>query len=107
LGQEITMSAPRKTYGEMNADELATATAKYDKPFGGWDEFKPMTAADRLQHQRARRPGRPKVGRGAKRVMITVEKGLLKAADDYAKRIGMSRSELVANGIRSIMSRAS
>jgi len=101
------MSKPRKPYGTMNAAELAAATAKYDRPFGGWDEFKPLTPADRRLHQQARRRGRPKVGRGAKRVMITVEMGLLKAADDYARRIGMSRSELVASGIRSVLPKAS
>ena len=101
------MSKSHKPYGKMNAAELASATAKYDRPFGGWDEFKPMTAADRRLHQRARRRGRPKIGRGAKRVMITVEMGLLKAADDHAKKIGISRSELVANGIRSILPKAS
>jgi len=100
------MDMPRKPYGKMDAAELAAATARYDRPFGGWEEFKPMTTADRRMHQQARRRGRPKVGRGAKRVMITVEKGLLKAADDYAKRVGMSRSELVANGIRSVLPKA-
>ncbi len=101
------MSSSRKPYGKMNAAELAAATAKYDEPFGGWNEFKPTTTADRRMHKQARGRGRPKVGHGAKRVMITVEKGLLKAADDYAKRIGMSRSELVANGIRSVLPKAS
>ena len=99
------MNKTRKPYGKMNAAELAAATARYDRPFGGWDEFKPLTEGDRKLHRRAR--GRPKVGRGAKRVMITVEMGLLKEADDYAKRIGMSRSELVASGIRSVLPKAS
>ena len=100
------MRNARKPYGKMNAAELAAATAKYDQPFGGWDEFKPMTASDRRLHRQARRRGRPKVGGGAKRVMITVEMGLLKAADDFAKRSGISRSELVASGIRSILPKA-
>jgi hypothetical protein len=105
--RETTMKKARERYGKMNAAELAAATAKYDRPFGGWDEFKPITASDRRMHQQARRRGRPKIGDGAKRVMITVEMGLLKAADDYARRSGMSRSELVANGIRSILPKAS
>ena len=100
------MDKALKPCGKMNAVELAAATAKYDAPFGGWDEFKPMSAADRQLHQQARRRGRPKVGRGAKRVMITVEGGLLKAADDYAKRLGMSRSEFIASGIRSMLPKA-
>lgn len=86
------MTKQPKPFGQMNTTELAAATAKYDKPFGGWDEFKPLTARDRQLHRQARRRGRPKVGRGAKRVMVTVELGLLKEADAHAKRLGMSRS---------------
>jgi len=97
------MKKQSKTYSQMNAIELAAATAKYDMPFGGWEEFKPLTSGDRRIHRQARRRGRPKVGRGAKRVMVTVELGLLKEADAHAKRIGMSRSELIANGIRSML----
>lgn len=92
-----------KPFGQMNATELATATQKYDKPFGGWDEFKPLTARDRAIHRAARKRGRPKVGRGAKRVMITMEMNLLKEADARAKRLGISRSELIANSIRSTL----
>ena len=47
----------------------------------------------------ARRRGRPKVGQGAKRVQITVEQGLLKRADAYAKRFGMTRAQLIAKGL--------
>jgi hypothetical protein len=57
---------PRKPYGKMNTAQLAAATAKYDQPFGGWGEFKPMTAADRRLHQKARRQPRRKHGCGAK-----------------------------------------
>jgi hypothetical protein len=93
----------KKPFSQMNTQELAAATRKYDKPFGGWDEFKPLTAQDKRLHQQPRRRGRPKVGQGAKRVMVTVELGLLKQADAQAKRLGMTRSEFVANGIRSLL----
>jgi hypothetical protein len=97
------MSKQTKPYTRMNAAELAAATAKYDKPFGGWDEFKPLTAHDRQVHREPRRRGRPRIGQGAKRVMITVEMDLLKQADARAKRLGISRSELIANSIRSTL----
>ena len=87
----------------MNASDLAAAAAKYDKPFGGWDEFKPLTARDRELHRQARKRGRPTVGKGATRVMITVELTLLKQADTRAKRLGISRSKLIADSIRSTL----
>ena len=47
------------------------------------------------------RGGRPKHGKnGTQIVSVTVEKGLLRKADSYAKRHGMKRSELVAISLR-------
>jgi hypothetical protein len=59
---------------------------------------KPLTAADRKLHARARkRMGRPMLGKaGTKIVSVTVERGLLSQADAYAKSHGMKRSELFA-----------
>ncbi len=98
------MSKRTKTYNKMNADELlAAATAKYDKPFGGWDEFKPLTAHDRQLHRQARGRGSSKVVKDTKRVMITMEMSLLKRADAKAKRLGVSRSKLISDSIQSIL----
>jgi hypothetical protein len=99
------MSKARKPYSQMTTAELAEATRKYDAPFGGWDEFKPLTPKDRALHRKARR-GRPKVGKGAKRVLVTMERTLLKQADDYAKQAGLSRSQLIAQGVQTILARS-
>ena len=46
-----------------------------------------------------RKAGRPVVGKGAKLVAVTIEKGLLKRADAYAKAHGLKRTELIARGL--------
>jgi hypothetical protein len=90
----------------MTAEQLARATKKYEAPFGGWEEFKPLTAKDRQIHRLARRRGRPRIGRGAAKVYISMEKDLLKEADSYARKHGMSRSELIATGVRAVIGSA-
>jgi hypothetical protein len=67
-------------------------------------ETRPLTASERAQFERARRPvGRPKIGGGAKVVAVTLEKGLLKKVNAYAKDHGMKRAEMIARGLRLVM----
>jgi hypothetical protein len=49
------------------------------------------------------RRGRPRVGLGAEKIRISVERGLLRAADAFAKQNGLTRSELVARGLRTVL----
>lgn len=61
----------------------------------------------RLEVERKLRArGRPKVGKGAQRIMVTVERGLLSEADAFAKRRQMSRSQLIAEGLKQVMRKA-
>jgi len=85
----------------MTAEELDAEVVRFDResPVG-----KPLTAPQKAQHRRAKgRVGRPVVGKGAERVTITMERGLLRAADRFARKTKMSRSELIAKGIRVVM----
>lgn len=64
-------------------------------------EMKPLTAEQRREEQRARRKaGRPKVGAEAEKLRISMEGGLLKKVDAYAKKAGISRSKLIADSLR-------
>ena len=66
-----------------------------------------LNAGDKKRWKRFQaKLGRPRVGRGTKAVSLTVEKGLLHEADAFARRNGMSRSELVARGLRAFIDRA-
>jgi hypothetical protein len=81
--------------------------AKLDReiPFA---ESRPLTAAQRGQWTRMQKQlkaGRPKVGEGAKIVPVSIERGLLREADAFAKRHKLKRSELVARGLRLAMQR--
>jgi hypothetical protein len=75
-------------------------------------ESRPLTARERkdwnafrakaLKHRRA---GRPKIGKGSAVVSVSIEKGLLKEVDAYAKANGLNRSELFIQGLRSVIGR--
>ena len=88
-------------YNEMAAEELDAEVARFDResPTG-----MPLTAAQKAQHRRAKRKvGRPVVGKGSQRLTITMERGLLRQADKLARLSKMSRSELIAKGLRVVI----
>ena len=63
-----------------------------------------MTPADtRALTRAARKGGRPRIGAGAQRINITVERTLLKKADAYARKRGLTRAALVAEGLGRIL----
>jgi len=70
-------------------------------------DIRPLTPAMRRQWQAARRAGKKRPGRPRKDprlksriVPISIEPKLLAAVDEYAKSAGVSRSRLVAEGLR-------
>jgi len=88
----------------MNRKQLKEATREYDR------EFIPTTPLTdtmkkRLREAKARR-GRKPIGQGSKRILITVERGLLQEADSFAHRQGVSRSELIAKGLKTILAKS-
>jgi metal-responsive CopG/Arc/MetJ family transcriptional regulator len=46
------------------------------------------------------------VGRGAKRINISMERGLLDSADEFAKQKGITRARLIAESVRAFRRRA-
>src|SRR5712691_7410939 len=74
-------------------------TAPYDREMVV-DEFGPLTGAARERWLRARRKrGRPRRGKGAKVISVTVEKGLLARSDSLARDLGPSRAGLIKRGL--------
>lgn len=68
---------------------------------------RPLNARERVLWQRCKRKaGRPKIGRGTTNVSVSLEKSLLREADRYARRHGMSRSQLIAQGVRALIGSA-
>lgn len=103
------MSKRKQSYYErfmaMSDADRDAEVAQYDKE--DLSPPKPLTKAGRELHRKAKLRGRPKVGKGAKRVMVSVERGLLKKADGYAKGRGLSRSELIAHALQTVLGKAS
>jgi len=64
----------------------------------------PLRPQDRRALARAaHRAGRPRIGAGAQRINITVEHTLLSHADAYARKHGLSRAALVAEGLMRVL----
>jgi hypothetical protein len=96
-----SLAKPR--FEKMKAHELAEATERYGREMVV-DEFKPMGAAARRRWERARRkPGRPKRGKGAKVISVSVERELLSRSDDLARNLGVSRSSLIERGLKAVL----
>ena len=96
-----------KPFASMTADEKEQLSKELDKGLKK-SELQPVTAADIARWERARAKaglppyrgrGRPKVGQGSERINVTVERGLLKRADAYAKANDVTRAELIARGL--------
>jgi hypothetical protein len=93
----------RKPYWEMNKEELAAATAEFNREFIA-DEFgdPPPEALARLRRSDAKR-GRPRIGNGVKVISLSVEQGLLARADRLAKKLKISRAQLVRRGLEAVL----
>jgi hypothetical protein len=84
-----------KPYSQMNAAELAEATKHYDKMV--IDKTQPLSLKERKLWEQAKRGrGRPKIGKGAKKISISLEGDLLHKADALARKKGLNRSELIS-----------
>lgn len=93
--------------GRMTAEELDADVAQFDQEFIA-DQARPLTPAMRKRWQQTQRsPGRPRVGKGAKRVLVSIEQGLLERADALAKSRHMTRSALFSRGVREMLAKAS
>ncbi len=49
---------------------------------------------------------RPRIGKGVKRINISMEMGLLSTADRFARKHGMTRARLIAESVQAFMSGA-
>ncbi|MBC7785086.1 MAG: ribbon-helix-helix protein, CopG family [Burkholderiales bacterium] len=89
-------------YNKMSATDLERATEKFDAEFVA-DHSRALTPQEKKRHQLARRPGRPRIGQGAEKIRISMERDLLKKVDAHAARRKQSRSQLIAEAVASMM----
>lgn len=98
--------SPIESFIALSDVEKDAQVARYES---GTDpkDWRPLSLLQRKQWARIRRKsGRPMVGKGAKIVPVSIERGLLKEADSFAKRHKLKRSQMVAQGLRLVMQKA-
>ncbi|MGA2233528.1 MAG: hypothetical protein ABSH22_21695 [Tepidisphaeraceae bacterium] len=95
----------------MNARELAEATKEFDGELPVGRDGLPGRAPNAIEKHQwnrvKRKMGRPKIGNGVKRVMISLESGLLRQSDGFARKHHLSRSQMISAGLRRLMSESS
>jgi hypothetical protein len=80
--------------------------ARFDSGEVPLSQSRPLNASDRkLWKQIKRGLGRPKIGRGAAIVPISIERGLLDEVDAFARAHRLKRSQMVVEGLRLVMRR--
>ena len=90
-------------YEKMTARELNAEAAEFDAEMI-ITKSKPLTAEERAWWERVRRqPGRPRRGRGAKVISVSVEQELLARTDVLAKTLGISRALLIQRGLKAVL----
>lgn len=95
-----------KPLWEMSTRELRDATRLFDDP-AHHPKAMPVTAADRAEHVRARRRGRPRIGQGAARIQLTMERTLLGRVDAQAQAQGLTRAQFLARAAERELAKAS
>lgn len=87
----------------MTAVDLVEAVAEFDRELIA-DTFGPPGAHAKTRWQRAKRArGRPKRGKGAKVISVSVERSLLERSDALAHRMELTRAEFIARGLRAML----
>ena len=67
-------------------------------------ESRPLNAAERARWKRVKnKVGRPRVGKGVKTIALSIERGLLERADAYAGKHGISRAQVIAQGLLGLL----
>jgi hypothetical protein len=71
------------------------------------EDGEPLNDEDLRLHRRAGiRPGRPRIGLGAKRINISMEQRLLKKADRFARKHKITRAKLIAESVKAYIAGA-
>jgi hypothetical protein len=102
-----TPAKARRANGALDPQLVAEAAADYGSEMA-IDQFRPLDEAARSRWDQARRkPGRPRRGKGARVISVSVERDLLSRSDLLAKHLGVSRAGLIERGLRAVLAAAS
>jgi hypothetical protein len=99
-----------KSYSKMTVAELEKASSEFETtPYQPQFAKPPANLKrrhDRLLRKIRHQRGRPVVGAGAQRIQVTMERGLLQQVDAFARSHHLTRSQLLAQCVASILSGA-
>jgi hypothetical protein len=99
----MTRKLTKKPYWEMTTEELAEATAEFDEEFV-IDRCTPLTPEQRARWEAAKRKlARPKADGREKTVSVLLDKDLLARSDALARKMGLTRSSLIARGLKAVL----
>jgi len=88
----------------MSDQQRKLEVAEFDK-----EDLRPgtsLTVAERKRFERTVKRGRPRVGMGAEKIRVSLERGLLAQTNKLAERRHMSRSQVIAEGLRLLLKSA-
>ena len=92
----------KKPYWEMNTEELREATREFDEEMSGVPG-KPLSPAMRKRLAAASKRAVARRDDHLEQLPITLEHELVKKADAMAKKLRITRSELIARALRTVL----
>jgi hypothetical protein len=99
------MAKKIKSFFEMTAGERDQTVEALDRE-SLFEESRPLSPKGKALWELAkRRRGRPKLGAGAVKVLVTFDPALLERVDAYAKGKNLKRSQLIALALKKQIAR--
>src|SRR5688572_19568251 len=93
----------RTTKKAATTKRLSFDTSEFDREMVITTFSAPQPAQQARWERALAKRGRPRQGAGATVISVSVERSLLDRADLTARRLGITRSELIARGLRAAL----
>ena len=99
----LSTSGSRASTPRTKRAERVEGAAEFDQEMVAETFGSPPAKAKKRWSQARRKVGRPRLGRGAQVISVSVERTLLKRSDALAKRMGVTRASLIARGLKAVL----
>lgn len=99
MAQRQKRKSPVDSFLALTDAQKDATVREFDSPSKSDYGFGPLGEKNQKLWNKAKKRGRPKIGAGATKVLVSVERNLLRRADALAKSEGISRSQLFARGL--------
>jgi hypothetical protein len=90
-------------YRAMTKKELEADAARFDREFIVRESHPLSPELERRWKKASRKRGRPRVGKGARKVLVSIERDLLRRSDAFARQKKISRSQLIAQSLQAVL----